>query len=138
MAESEDCTMIKLRTILMLLFVGIGAITAVAAAAEKATPKSTKDVGAPAGAEAMPLAVPGITAEAPLTGALARPDDKGYKIEKPGTITFTVGVVIKGKVEKPQVVIFLPKEKPDYEPFMFNQSFKEDLMKPLPLRPMAE
>ena len=130
--------MLNVRTLIMLLTLGTGVVPTVAAAVEKEMPKATKEMNAPAGAEAIPLAVPGVTAEAPLTGGLARPDDKGYKIEKPGTITFTVGVVIKGKVEKPQVVIFLPKEKPDYEPFIFNQSFKEDLMKPLPLRPMAE
>ena len=66
------------------------------------------------------------------------PDDKGYRIEKPGTITFTQGVVIKGKVEKPQVVIFLPKEKPIYEEPSFNRSFIQDIFKPLPLSPLKE
>lgn len=70
--------------------------------------------------------------------ALASPGDKGYKIEKPGTITFTVGVVIKGKVEKPQVVIFLPKEKSYHEEFSFVRSFKNDLLKPMPLAPLEE
>ncbi len=62
-------------------------------------------------------------------------DEQGYRIEKPGTITFTVGVKIKGKVEKPQVVIFLPKEKPVYREVVIKHSFYEELMEPLPLRP---
>ena len=62
----------------------------------------------------------------------------GYRIDQPGTITFTVGVKIKGKVEKPQVVIFLPKEKPLYRKLQFDRSFKEDLMDPLPFTPVVE
>jgi hypothetical protein len=44
-------------------------------------------------------------------------------------------VKIKGKVEKPQVVIFLPKEKPVYREVVMKHSFYEELMEPLPLRP---
>jgi hypothetical protein len=62
-------------------------------------------------------------------------EDQGYRIEKPGTITFTVGVKIKGKVEKPQVVIFLPKEKPVYREVTIKHSFYEEIMEPLPLEP---
>jgi hypothetical protein len=58
--------------------------------------------------------------------------ESGYRIDEPGTITFTVGVKIKGKVEKPQVVIFLPKEKPYYREISFAHSFSEELVKPLP------
>jgi hypothetical protein len=61
-------------------------------------------------------------------------DDQGYRIDKPGTITFTVGVKIKGKVEKPQVMIFLPKEKPFYRDVPITHSFYSDIMEPLPLR----
>jgi hypothetical protein len=61
-------------------------------------------------------------------------DDQGYRIDKPGTITFTVGVKIKGKVEKPQVMIFLPKEKPFYRDIPITHSFYSDIMEPLPLR----
>jgi hypothetical protein len=61
-------------------------------------------------------------------------DDQGYRIDKPGTITFTVGVKIKGKVEKPQVMIFLPKEKPFYRDISITHSFYSDIMEPLPLR----
>jgi hypothetical protein len=62
-------------------------------------------------------------------------DDRGYRIDKPGTITFTVGVKIKGKLEKPQVVIFLPKEKPIYSEVTITHSFYDALMEPLPLIP---
>ena len=58
-----------------------------------------------------------------------------YRIDKPGTITFTVGVKIKGKVEKPQVMIFLPKEKPLYREISIKHSFYSDIMEPLPLDP---
>jgi hypothetical protein len=61
-----------------------------------------------------------------------------YKIEKPGTITFTVGVKIKGKVEKPQVMIFLPKEKPVYKEHMLDRSFEKELSEPLDFAPVLE
>ena len=56
--------------------------------------------------------------------------------DQPGTITFTVGVKISGKVEKPQVVIFLPKEKTLYREETFNRSFSEELSQPLPFTPI--
>ena len=62
-------------------------------------------------------------------------EEQGYRIDKPGTITFTVGVKIRGKVEKPQVMIFLLKEKPVYNDISLTHSFYEDLMKPIPLNP---
>ena len=65
----------------------------------------------------------------------ASKDEQGYRVDKPGTITFTVGVKIKGKVEKPQVMIFLPKEKPVYDDITLTHSFYDDLMKPIPLNP---
>lgn len=65
-------------------------------------------------------------------------DTKDYRIEQPGTITFTVGIKIEGKVAKPQVVIFLPKEKSQYRTLDFSYSFKNDLAKPLPLTPIIE
>jgi hypothetical protein len=71
------------------------------------------------------------TAEASGGGA-------SYRIDKPGTITFTVGVKIKGKVEKPQVMIFLPKEKPYYNKATFAYSFMDDIMKPLPFTPVEK
>jgi hypothetical protein len=70
--------------------------------------------------------------------AKASQDGKGYRIDKPGTITFTVGIKIKGKVEKPQVMIFLPKERPVYNKATFSMSFQDDIMKPLPFDPVAK
>jgi hypothetical protein len=61
---------------------------------------------------------------------------QGYRIDQPGTITFTVGVKISGKVEKPQVMIFLPKEKTLYREEVFTRSFKDELMQPLPFTPI--
>jgi hypothetical protein len=63
---------------------------------------------------------------------------QAYKIEKPGTITFTVGVKIKGKVEKPQVMIFLPKEKPVYKEHALDRSFSAELAEPLDFSPIIE
>jgi hypothetical protein len=65
-------------------------------------------------------------------------DNQVYRIEKPGTITFTVGIKIKGKVEKPQVMIFLPKEKPVYKEHMLNRSFEKELSEPLDFSPVTE
>jgi len=82
----------------------------------------------------------GITAFAQTPAAGSKPaaaaPESGYRIDEPGTITFTVGVTIKGKVEKPQVVIFLPKEKSYYRDVAFSHSFAEDLLKPLPFAPV--
>jgi hypothetical protein len=61
-----------------------------------------------------------------------------YRIEKPGTITFTVGARIKGKVEKPQVMIFLPKEKAHYQEITLERTFEQDLLEPLPFMPMVK
>lgn len=63
---------------------------------------------------------------------------QGYRIDQPGTITFTVGVKIKGNVEKPQVLIFLPKEKTIYRELPFSYSFRDDILKPLPFAPIVE
>jgi len=72
------------------------------------------------------------------TGAWAAQEQEEYRIDQPGTITFTVGVKIKGKVEKPQVMIFLPKEKPVYRKITFERSFIDDIKKPLPYEPIVE
>ncbi len=65
-------------------------------------------------------------------------DKTNYRIEKPGTITFTVGVKIKGKVAKPQVMIFLPKEKSLYRELDFSYSFRKEKKKPLPFEHIIE
>ncbi len=66
-------------------------------------------------------------------------EQKGdYQMVEPGTISFTVGVKIKGKFEKPQVLIFLVKEKSQYREMNFSYSFKEDILTPLPFIPIKE
>lgn len=64
--------------------------------------------------------------------------EKSYVIENPGTITFKVGAKIKGKVEKPQVLIFLPKEKPLQHPPSFERSFRADMLQEQPFAPVLE
>jgi hypothetical protein len=76
----------------------------------------------------------GNPAAAPADSAAAT--GQGYRIDQPGTITFTVGVKISGKVEKPQVVIFLPKEKTLYREEVFSRSFSDELSQPLPFNPI--
>lgn len=61
-----------------------------------------------------------------------------YVVDKPGTITFTHGLVIVGKVEKPQVMIFLPKEKSYYREIEFRRSFSDEMAQPLPFAPVIE
>lgn len=63
---------------------------------------------------------------------------QAFRIDQPGTITFTVGMVIKGKVEKPQVIIFLPKEKTFYRDLKFTHSFTDEIKDPLPFTPVLE
>ena len=67
----------------------------------------------------------------------ARPE-QGYRIDQPGTITFTVGVKISGKVEKPQVMIFLPKEKTQYRDQVLSRSFIGEISQPLPFSPVTQ
>lgn len=83
------------------------------------------------------LAVPNVNGENELT----KDSDttvENYQVEKPGTITFTTGSKIIGKVEKPQVMIFLVKEKPIYKEITIERSFKEELLLPLPFFPFTE
>jgi|WetSurMetagenome_2_1015567.scaffolds.fasta_scaffold00479_15 hypothetical protein len=63
------------------------------------------------------------------------PSERGHKVDKPGTITFTEGLSVKSKVEKPQMMIFLYKEKPVYRKEEASMSFLRDIMKPLPFTP---
>ena len=72
----------------------------------------------------------------PLASHVADSTAAGYRIDQPGTITFTVGLKIKGKVEKPQVMIFLPKERPYYRDPEFTRSFRYELSEPIPLSPL--
>lgn len=76
------------------------------------------------------------------TSVLSAPDkpekSDGYIIDQPGTITFTSGVKIKGKVEKPQVVIFMTKEKTSTRAMEFNYSFKDEIMEPIDFIPLSD
>jgi len=83
---------------------------------------------------ASPAAAPGED----KAGVKAATGDMGYRMDKPGTITFTVGITVKGKVEKPQVIIFLPKEKPVYRTTSVSMSFLQDIMKPIPFVPVVQ
>ncbi|MFP4162651.1 MAG: hypothetical protein ACLFQB_08510 [Chitinispirillaceae bacterium] len=65
-------------------------------------------------------------------------EQKDYRIDDPGTITFTVGTKIKGKVDKPQVMIFLPKERSFYRDMVLTKSFSDEIMQPLPLIPLVD
>ena len=71
-----------------------------------------------------------------LNTSLVDSASSGFRIDQPGTITFTVGIKIKGKVEKPQVMIFLPKERTYYRELDFSHSFENDLTEPLPQIPL--
>ncbi len=67
----------------------------------------------------------------------ASEDQEGsYRIEQPGTITFTVGLQITGKIDKPQVMIFLPKERPVLRDIELSKSFESQIFEPLPFEPV--
>jgi len=72
------------------------------------------------------------------TESVPSEETEGYRIDQPGTITFTVGVKISGKVEKPQVMIFLPKEKTLYRDEKLTRSFSEEIQQPIPFSPITE
>ena len=57
--------------------------------------------------------------------------DEEFIIKKPGEITFTSGIVIEGRVEKPQVMLVLTKERIKVEPVLFQQSFLKNITDPL-------
>lgn len=61
-----------------------------------------------------------------------------FSVEQPGSITFKTGVTIIGNVEKPQVLIFLPKEKPFYREIAFTRSFGKEAAEPMPFEPLSE
>ena len=94
------------------------------------------------GQQALPGPAKIVPAKSAAADSLARAPDategQDFRIDQPGTITFKVGVTIKGKIEKPQVMIFLPKEKSYYKKINFTHSFKNDLLEPLPFVPLQE
>lgn len=73
-----------------------------------------------------------------VTSYSAPEENNEYIIDQPGTITFTSGVKIKGKVEKPQVVIFMSKEKTASKSMDFNHSFKDDILEPIDFNPIID
>ena len=82
------------------------------------------------------LGIKGFAAEENIPPASG--ENGEYRIEQPGTITFTVGVKISGKVEKPQVMIFLPKEKTLYRDEKLTRSFSKEIEQPLPFTAIIE
>jgi hypothetical protein len=82
--------------------------------------------------------IPALGAKPDTIKTNSQKDKTDYLIEQPGTITFTVGVKILGKVEKPQVVIFLSKEKTTYRDISFTYSFEKNIEKPLPFVPITK
>jgi len=54
-----------------------------------------------------------------------------FVIKKAGEITFTTGVVIEGRVEKPQVMLILSKEALRLEPETFEKSFINKITRPM-------
>lgn len=67
-----------------------------------------------------------------------RTERQSYVLRRPGEITFTTGAVIEGKVEKPQVMIILPKEKTLADSILFDQSFRAQMLTPLEIDPRQE
>ncbi|OGS37574.1 MAG: hypothetical protein A2293_00195 [Elusimicrobia bacterium RIFOXYB2_FULL_49_7] len=57
--------------------------------------------------------------------------NENYVIRKPGEITFTTGIVIEGRVEKPQVMLILTKERIRLDPVLFRRSFLKDITRSL-------
>ena len=57
--------------------------------------------------------------------------DEDFIIKKPGEISFTSGIVIEGRVEKPQVLLVLTKERIKVDPVVFQQSFLKNITDPL-------
>jgi hypothetical protein len=74
----------------------------------------------------------------PVLPSVPAAEGSEFVVEQPGTITFKTGIVIVGKVEKPQVIIFLPKEKSYYREIKFSRSFIREIEEPMPFEPVIE
>jgi hypothetical protein len=57
--------------------------------------------------------------------------DEEFVIKRPGEITFTSGIIIEGRIEKPHVMLVLTKERIKLEPLVFQQSFLKNITSPL-------
>lgn len=66
-----------------------------------------------------------------LANAAAQAGQDEFVIKKPGEITFTTGIVIEGRVEKPQVMLVLSKEKIRIADEAFKNSFLSRITRPL-------
>jgi len=58
-------------------------------------------------------------------------DKAEYYFQKPGELVFIKGTVIKGKVERPQVMIIIQKEKIKKTEKKLKRSFRKEILKPL-------
>jgi len=67
----------------------------------------------------------------------AQAQDQSFVVKRPGEITFTSGIVIEGRVEKPQVMLVFTKEKIKLEPVVFRQSPLSQITAPLRMTPLA-
>jgi hypothetical protein len=54
-----------------------------------------------------------------------------YVTRKRGELVFEKGIIIEGRVEKPQVIIVIAKEKIKLEPITFRNSFLNHVVRPL-------
>lgn len=59
---------------------------------------------------------------------------KDYIVQKPGEITFTSGVVIEGRVEKPQLMLVITKEELRINPISFKKKFTKNITNSLKLK----
>jgi len=80
---------------------------------------------------AMQAAFSQTTVRGGIKGTSGAEKEDEFVIKKPGEITFTSGIVIEGRVEKPQVMLVLTKEKIKVEPVIFQQSFVKNITDPL-------
>ncbi|MFH0921238.1 MAG: hypothetical protein V1913_12860 [Fibrobacterota bacterium] len=69
-------------------------------------------------------------------GSAPAPQEESFVIKKPGEITFTSGIVIEGRVEKPQVMLVFIKERIKLEPVVFRQSPIGKITEPLRITPL--
>jgi hypothetical protein len=58
-------------------------------------------------------------------------EDEDFVIKKPGEITFTSGIIIEGRVEKPQVLLIMTKEKTKLPPLKLNASMIRFIEEPV-------
>jgi hypothetical protein len=58
-------------------------------------------------------------------------DPNDFVIKKPGEITFTSGIIIEGRVEKPQVLLIMTKEKTKLPALKLNSSMIRFIEEPV-------